>query len=307
VQSRGLFRSSIRHACRTAFVTIGLGPTSRLAVTAMPMMVNDANGKTSDAAIIVRELRRRFGRQTVLDGVNLDCPRTKITTIVGPSGCGKTVLLKHLTLLLRADSGRIIIDGVDVTRPRTRTREMILERFGVLFQANALFDSMTVFENVAFPLVEKTRMTREEIAQSVTEMLRQVGLEGMESKYPSQLSGGMQKRVALARALVRRPKFLMLDEPTTGLDPTRVNSIHQLVQRTQQNFGLTVVMVSHDVPQVFQVSDQIAFMHRGRIELVGSVSEVLSSDNQQFKQFLAGAAPDADEQLPSRMASGSGR
>jgi phospholipid/cholesterol/gamma-HCH transport system ATP-binding protein len=234
----------------------------RPALTLMPMT---ANGEKSDAAIIVRELRRRFGQQVVLDGVHLDCPRGKITTIVGPSGCGKTALLKHLTLLLRPDSGQIMIDGIDVTRLSPRALDMVRERFGVLFQANALFDSMTVFENVAFPLVEKTRMTREEIARSVAEMLRQVGLEGMENKYPSELSGGMQKRAALARALIRRPRILMLDEPTTGLDPTRTNSIHELVRRTQQNLGLSVVMVSHDVPQVFLVSDQIAFMYGGKM------------------------------------------
>jgi phospholipid/cholesterol/gamma-HCH transport system ATP-binding protein len=268
----------------------------------MPMITNGENGEKSLAAIIVRDLRRRFDQQVVLDGVNLDCPCSKITTIVGPSGCGKTVLLKHLTLLLRPDSGQIIIDGIDVTRLGSRALDMAREKFGVLFQANALFDSMTVFENVAFPLVEKTRMTREEIAKSVVEMLRQVGLEGMESKYPSKLGGGMQKRAALARALIRRPKILMLDEPTTGLDdPTRTNSIQELVRRTQQNFGLTVVMVSHDVPQVFLVSDQIAYMHRGKMELVGTVSEVMSSDNEQFKRFLAGKATGEDERPPTQI------
>ena len=167
----------------------------------------------------------------------------------------------------------------------------------MLFQAGALFDSMSVFDHVAFPLVEKTRMTRAEIAKSVTEMLKRLGLEGMENKYPSELSGGMQKRVALARALIRRPKILMLDEPTTGLDPTRTASIHHLVRRTQQNFALTVVMVSHDVPQVFEVSDQIAYMNGGKIELAGSASEVMSADNQNFKRFLAGKALDEDELL----------
>ena len=185
----------------------------------------------ADLTIIVRDLRRRFGVQQVLDGVNLDCPQGKVTTIVGPSGCGKTVLLKHLGLLLRPDSGQIIIDGDDVTRLSSRGLDRVREKFGMLFQAGALFDSMSVFDNVAFPLVEKTRMTRAEIAKSVTEMLKRLGLEGMENKYPSELSGGMQKRVALARALIRRPKILMLDEPTTGLDPTRTTSIHHLVRR----------------------------------------------------------------------------
>jgi phospholipid/cholesterol/gamma-HCH transport system ATP-binding protein len=251
----------------------------------------------ADLTIIVRDLRRRFGEQQVLDGVNLDCPQGKVTTIVGPSGCGKTVLLKHLGLLLRPDSGQIIIDGDDVTRLSSRGLDRVREKFGMLFQAGALFDSMSVFDNVAFPLVEKTRMTRAEIAKSVTEMLKRLGLEGMENKYPSELSGGMQKRVALARALIRRPKILMLDEPTTGLDPTRTASIHHLVRRTQQNFALTVVMVSHDVPQVFEVSDQIAYMNGGKIELAGSVSEVMSADNQNFKRFLAGKALDEDELL----------
>ena len=250
-----------------------------------------------DLTIIVRDLRHRFGEQQVLDGVNLACPRGKVTTIVGPSGCGKTVFLKHLALLLRPDSGQIIIDGDDVTRLSSRGLDRVREKFGMLFQAGALFDSMTVFDNVAFPLVEKTRMTRDEIAKSVTEILKRLGLEGMENKYPSELSGGMQKRVALARALIRRPKILMLDEPTTGLDPTRTASIHHLVRRTQQNFALTVVMVSHDVPQVFEVSDQIAYMNGGKIELAGSVSEVMSADNQNFKRFLAGKALDEDELL----------
>jgi phospholipid/cholesterol/gamma-HCH transport system ATP-binding protein len=250
-----------------------------------------------DLTIIVRDLRHRFGEQQVLDGVNLGCPRGKVTTIVGPSGCGKTVFLKHLALLLRPDSGQIIIDGDDVTRLSSRGLDRVREKFGMLFQAGALFDSMTVFDNVAFPLVEKTRMTRDEIAKSVTEILKRLGLEGMENKYPSELSGGMQKRVALARALIRRPKILMLDEPTTGLDPTRTASIHHLVRRTQQNFALTVVMVSHDVPQVFEVSDQIAYMNGGKIELAGSVSEVMSADNQNFKRFLAGKALDEYELL----------
>ena len=208
-----------------------------------PCQMTNESEKT-DAAIIVRDLRRRFGQHEVLRGVNLDCPRGEITTIVGPSGCGKTVLLKHLNLLLRPDSGQIIIDGIDVTKLGWRELDKVREKFGMLFQGGALFDSLTVFDNVAFPLIEKTRMSRDEIARRVSEMLRQVGLEAMENKYPSQLSGGMQKRVALARALIHEPKILMLDEPTTGLDPTRTRSIHELVRRTQENFGLTVVMAS---------------------------------------------------------------
>ncbi|MGC1192131.1 ABC transporter ATP-binding protein [Candidatus Binatus sp.] len=238
----------------------------------------------------MRDLHRRFGRQQVLDGVTLDFPAGKITTIVGPSGSGKTVLLKHLNLLLRPDSGTIVFDGIDVTRIGSKGMDAVREKFGMLFQAGALFDSMSVFDNVSFPLVEKTRLSHDEIAARVHETLKAVGLEGMESKFPSEMSGGMQKRAALARALVRRPKILMLDEPTTGLDPSRTGAIHDLIRRTQENFQLTAVMVSHDVPAVFRVSDRVAFLHNGRTRLNGTVDQVMASDDDVFKRFLAGKA-----------------
>jgi phospholipid/cholesterol/gamma-HCH transport system ATP-binding protein len=254
----------------------------------------DGVAQTRDAtagnAIEVRDLHKRFGHQQVLDGVALDFPSGQITTIVGPSGSGKTVLLKHLNLLMRPDSGAIVIDGIEVTKLGGRGLDEVREKFGMLFQAGALFDSMSIFDNVAFPLVEKTRLTREEIAQQVHETLKAVGLDGMEAKFPSQLSGGMQKRAALARALVRRPKILMLDEPTTGLDPSRTGAIHELIRHTQENFQLTVVMVSHDVPAVFQVSDRVAFLHNGRTRLNGSVAEVMAAGDDVFKRFLAGKA-----------------
>jgi phospholipid/cholesterol/gamma-HCH transport system ATP-binding protein len=247
---------------------------------------SDANGN----AIEVRDLMRRFGRQQVLDGITLDFPSGQITTIVGPSGSGKTVLLKHLNLLLRPDSGTIVIDGTEVTKLGGRGIDAVREKFGMLFQAGALFDSMPIFDNVAFPLVEKTKLSRDEIAKQVRETLHAVGLEGMEDKFPSQLSGGMQKRAALARALVHRPKILMLDEPTTGLDPSRTGAIHELIRQTQKNFELTVVMVSHDVPAVFEVSDRIAFLHQGKTRLNGTVAEVTAANDEVFKRFLAGKA-----------------
>jgi phospholipid/cholesterol/gamma-HCH transport system ATP-binding protein len=245
-----------------------------------------ANGN----AIEVRDLRRRFGHQQVLDGVGLDFPAGQITTIVGPSGSGKTVLLKHLNLLLRPDSGTIMIDHIEVTKLGARGIDAVREKFGMLFQAGALFDSMPIFDNVAFPLVEKTKMSRSEIADRVHETLKAVGLEGMEHKFPSEMSGGMQKRAALARALVHRPKILMLDEPTTGLDPSRTGAIHELIRRTQKNFDLTAVMVSHDVPAVFEVSDRVAFLHQGKTRLNGTVAEVMAANDEVFKRFLAGKA-----------------
>ena len=265
------------------------------------------NGDIATAAIVVRNLRRRFGHQQVLDGVNLEIPAGQITTIVGPSGCGKTVLLKHLNLLLRPDSGTIVIDGTDVTTASSSATDTVREKLGVLFQAGALFDSMTIFDNVAFPLVEKTQLSRPEIARQVLEILAQVGLEGMEKKFPSEMSGGMQKRAALARALIRRPKILMLDEPTTGLDPTRTHSIHELVRVTQQKFGLTAVMVSHDVPQVFQVSDRVAYMHGGKVELNGTVAEVTGAANANFQRFLDGRASGEEERPLSQVIAKPGR
>ncbi len=253
-------------------------------------MTSNGNDAPAANAIEVRALRRRFDHQQVLNGVDLDVPAGSIVTIVGPSGCGKTVLLKHLNLLLRPDSGTITIDGVNVTRLGWRGIDAVREWFGMLFQSGALFDSMTVYENVAFPLVEKTSQTKDQIRGRVIETLQAVGLEGMDNKYPSELSGGMQKRAALARALIRRPKILMLDEPTTGLDPTRTGAIHHLIRKTQKDFNLTAVMVSHDVPAVFEVSDRVAFMHRGRMQLVGTVEQVMSSSDEEFKRFLAGRA-----------------
>src|SRR6202451_4780152 len=239
--------------------------------------INRSNGSAAANAIEVRDLHKRFGRQQVLDGLTLDFPSGKITTIVGPSGSGKTVLLKHLNLLLRPDSGTITIDKVEVTRLGATGLDAVREKFGMLFQAGALFDSMSIFDNVAFPLVEKTRLSRDEIAERVNETLTAVGLEGMEAKFPSEMSGGMQKRAALARALVRRPKILMLDEQTTGLAPLRTGAIHELIRHTQENFHLTVVMVSHDVPAVFQVSDRVAFLHNGRTHRNGTVDEVMAA------------------------------
>jgi phospholipid/cholesterol/gamma-HCH transport system ATP-binding protein len=251
----------------------------------------------SDDAIVVRELRKRFGRQVVLNGVNLEVPSNMITCIVGPSGGGKTVLLKHLNLLMRPDSGDIIIDGIDVPRLSSRALDQVREKLGMLFQAGALFDSMSIFDNVAFPLVEKTRLSEEEISKRVRETLKSVGLEGVEEKFPSELSGGMQKRAALARALVHRPKILMLDEPTTGLDPARTGAIHRLIRETQKKHGLTVVMVSHDVPAVFEICDRVGFIHQGKMELYGSPEEVTSAHDDTFDRFLAGKAAGDGEEL----------
>lgn len=238
--------------------------------------------------IRVVDLHKSFGSQHVLKGVNLEIIGGKITTIVGTSGCGKTVLLKHINALLRPDRGGVFIDNVDITKLRQKELYEIRRRFGVLFQGAALLDSMTIFDNVAFPLREKTKMTESQIQKKVDERLEQVGLEGMGYKYPGELSGGMKKRAGLARALVMDPEIVLFDEPTTGLDPVLATGIHQLIARTQETFGFTGVVVSHTIPQVFEISDYVAILANGVIEEIKPTKEFQSSPNPIVQQFIKG-------------------
>ena len=233
-------------------------------------------------------LYKSFRGQRVLQGVNLDIVAGKITTIVGTSGCGKTVLLKHLNALLLTDSGHVLVDDIDITKLGQRELYEIRNRFGVLFQGAALLDSMTVFDNVAFPLREKTGMTEGEIRVKVEERLDQVGLEGMGHKYPAELSGGMKKRAGLARALIMDPRIVLFDEPTTGLDPILAQGIHQLIARTHEAFGFTGILVSHTIPQVFEISHYVAMLAHGVIEEISPPKEFEGSGNPAVQQFIKG-------------------
>ncbi|TMA12468.1 MAG: ABC transporter ATP-binding protein [Deltaproteobacteria bacterium] len=238
--------------------------------------------------IRVVDLHKKFGRQEVLKGVHLELATGKVTTIVGTSGCGKTVLLKHLNALLRPDRGSVLIDGTDITKLAKEELYEMRGRFGVLFQGAALLDSMTVLDNVAFPLREKTEMSESEIRKKVEERLEQVGLEGMGYKYPAELSGGMRKRAGLARALIMDPEIVLFDEPTNGLDPVLATGIHQLITRTQKTFGFTAVVVSHSIPQVFEISDYVAILANGIIEEFKSTKEFQVSQNPVVQQFIRG-------------------
>jgi phospholipid/cholesterol/gamma-HCH transport system ATP-binding protein len=238
--------------------------------------------------IRVVDLHKKFGRQEVLKGIHLELATGKVTTIVGTSGCGKTVLLKHLNALLLPDRGSVLIDGTDITKLEKEELYEMRGRFGVLFQGAALLDSMTVLDNVAFPLREKTEMNEGEIRKKVEERLEQVGLEGMGYKYPAELSGGMRKRAGLARALIMDPEIVLFDEPTTGLDPVLANGIHQLIARTQKSFGFTAVVVSHSIPQVFEISDYVAILANGVIEEFKSTKEFQVSQNPVVQQFIRG-------------------
>ncbi|GIX46427.1 MAG: ABC transporter ATP-binding protein [Candidatus Tectimicrobiota bacterium] len=239
--------------------------------------------------IQAQQLRKCFGPQVVLDGLSLEVRRGEILAIVGRSGTGKSVLLKHLIGLLAPDSGRVLVAGEDIHRARGRHLERLRERFGMLFQGGALFDSLTVEENVAFPLREKTRMTAAQIREAVHHCLKGVGLEGVEHKYPAQLSGGMRKRVALARALVRQPEIVLFDEPTTGLDPILVRAMHQLIFDTHVQFGYTAVIVSHEIPQIFEIASRVAMLHEGTIIAIDTPEGFQRSPNPVVQQFITGS------------------
>jgi phospholipid/cholesterol/gamma-HCH transport system ATP-binding protein len=236
--------------------------------------------------IRVVDLHKSFAGHAVLKGINLELETGKITTIIGGSGSGKTVLLKHLNALLLPDRGSIFVGEQDITRLRQSALNEVRRKFGVLFQGAALLDSMTLYDNIAFPLREKTRLTEAEIEQRVNESLDQVGLAGAGYKLPAEVSGGMKKRAGLARALVRRPEIMLFDEPTTGLDPLLGKSIHHLIRKMHETFKFTGVIVSHDIPEVFQISDRIAMLANGAITEAGTREAFLTSQNPVVRQFI---------------------
>ncbi|HEY6096862.1 MAG TPA: ATP-binding cassette domain-containing protein, partial [Candidatus Deferrimicrobium sp.] len=224
----------------------------------------------------------------VLDGVTLDIPAGQITVLIGLSGAGKSVILRHMIGLTRPDRGQVLVAGVDINRLSRKSLYALRNRFGVMFQTGALFDSMTVFDNVAFPLREKTDRSEAEIRQKVDHLLALVGLPGTDDKYPDELSGGMVRRVALARAMVMDPEIIFFDEPTTGLDPIIRNSILKLVCDTWREHAFTMVMVSHDIPEVFNWCHQLVVVHDGKIAASGPTASVLASEDPFVQQLLTG-------------------
>lgn len=240
--------------------------------------------------IQIIDLHKSFEGQQVLKGVNLTIPKGQVTAIIGRSGGGKSVLLKHLIGLMRPDSGQVLVDGADLGRLRGKALDQVREKFGVLFQGGALFDSLTVFDNVAFPLREKTRLAEGEIAQRSMQRLEAVGLADMAHKYPAELSGGMRKRAALARALVHDPEIILFDEPTTGLDPILLNSIHRLILDAHKRFGFTAVVVSHEIPEIFDIAKTVAMLHNGIIVEHDSPEAIMASANPVVRQFITGAS-----------------
>jgi len=238
--------------------------------------------------IEIIDLHKSFDSQQVLKGVNLKIADKEIIIIMGTSGCGKSVLIKHIIGLLMPDKGSILIGGVDVTRLDTKGLDRIRERLGVLFQGGALFDSLTVYGNIAFPLREKTKLSKNEIRERVMRALEDVGLKGMEKKYPAELSGGMKKRVAFARALISEPAIVLFDEPTTGLDPVITSSIHELIKATHAKYGYTGIIISHEVPRIFEITDKVAMLYNGAIVESGTPQEIQHSANPIISQFIRG-------------------
>ena len=245
--------------------------------------------------IQIESLTKAFGRQPVLRGVSLDVPTGSITVIIGRSGGGKSVLLKHLIGLLYPDAGRVLVDGVEITSLRGRALDEVRQRYGVVFQGGALFDSLSCQENVAFPLREKLRLPSAEIGKRVEAALAQVGLEGMGAKFPAEISGGMRKRVAIARALVTEPEIVFFDEPTTGLDPVLVNTIHHLILDLHRRFRFTAVVVSHEIPEIFEIADTVAMLHEGRIVEVGPPAAIQASSSRVVRQFIRGEPDNSEE------------
>jgi phospholipid/cholesterol/gamma-HCH transport system ATP-binding protein len=240
----------------------------------------------NEPAIQLVNVEKRFGSQHVLRGVNMSIAEGKTTVVVGGSGQGKSVIIKHILGLVKPDSGEIIVFGKDINRINKKKLREIRMNFGVLFQNVALFDSMTVYDNVALPLRERTKKPEREIREIVNEKLALMDIQGSDDKYPAQISGGMKKRVGLARALVLNPRIVFFDEPTTGLDVKKSNEIYRVFFKSQAQLGYTAVIVSHDVPKIFKLADYVTLLYAGVVQGYLTPEEFQLSDNPYIKNFV---------------------
>jgi phospholipid/cholesterol/gamma-HCH transport system ATP-binding protein len=240
--------------------------------------------------ITIRGLQKSLGGRHVLDGVDLDIPTGKTVVVMGRSGTGKSVLLKHIIGLMHPDAGTIDIDGQQVVGLRESGWNEVRKRFGMLFQGAALFDSLTVGDNIALPLREHTRMSPGEIRSRVAERLSWVDLEAVEDQKPAELSGGMRKRVGLARAIAMDPAYILYDEPTTGLDPIMADVINRLIRSLQQRIGVTSIVVTHDMTSAFHVGDELALLHEGRIVFRGDPDQARATKDPLVRQFIEGTS-----------------
>jgi phospholipid/cholesterol/gamma-HCH transport system ATP-binding protein len=245
---------------------------------------------SNDNIIQAVNLEKTFGSKQVLKGLNLDIRRGETLVIIGRSGCGKSVLLRHFIGLVKPDKGEVIVDGLNVGALTGKKLNNLRMRFGMLFQSAALFDSLTVAENVGFGLIEHTDLSAEEIQKRVEESLEHVGLGGISNAHPSELSGGMRKRVGLARALCLRPQILLYDEPTTGLDPIMADLINDLIIDFNRKFQITSIVVTHDMTAAYKIASRIAMMYMGKIIQIGTPDEIRNTKDPVVKQFITGSA-----------------
>jgi len=257
--------------------------------TAVPV-IDRRNGDEPDAVISLRGVTKRFGNHTVLKDVTFDVPRGQITAVLGPSGTGKSVLLKNIIGLLRPDEGQIYIDGEPIVGIRHKEMLRIRRKFGVLFQDGALFGSMDIFDNIAFPLREHTSRSEREIKTIVLEKAEMVGMVAHLSKLPAEVSGGMRKRAGLARALVLDPEIVFFDEPDSGLDPVRVAYLDELVRDVQREVGCTFFIITHNIESVKRTADYIGMLYRSSLVRFGPAHEMFTSQRALVKQFLAGSS-----------------
>jgi phospholipid/cholesterol/gamma-HCH transport system ATP-binding protein len=253
-----------------------------------------AQDRQNGSMIAVHRLVKTIGTQEILRGVDLDVARGETLAIIGRSGGGKSVLLKHLIGLMRPNAGEIWIEGQNIIEMSERNLAAIRQKVGILFQGSALFDSMTVAENIAFPLREAGERDPELLRKRVAEMLEVMELQGQEEKMPVNLSGGMKKRVGLARSIIRQPSCILYDEPTSGLDPIVSDSINRLIRRLQERLGVTSIVVTHDMKNAFHVADRIAYLHEGKIHFQGTPEQLRQSADQLLQDFLLGRS---EEQL----------
>jgi phospholipid/cholesterol/gamma-HCH transport system ATP-binding protein len=263
--------------------------------------IEDNETKVGDGIIIVKNLTKQFGKKLVLDSVSLAIEKGKTTVVIGPSGCGKTVLIKHFIVLLRPSSGEVYLKGQRIDNLSEKELNKIRTRYGFLFQGGALFDSLTVAENIMFPIKQHYKITDwQEVEDVIKAKLAIVGLDGYQNYYPANLSGGQRKRVALARAIAMNPEVILYDEPTTGLDPIRADVINELILKLQRELGETTIVVTHDMKSAYKIADRIIMLYNGRIIADGDADHIRNHPHHAVQQFINGQVS-ADDLAVLRM------
>jgi phospholipid/cholesterol/gamma-HCH transport system ATP-binding protein len=257
------------------------GNLMRLTRAPLPPQVKD-----DPIHVRIRDVHKSYGDQHVLDGISLDIYRGKTNLIIGPSGSGKTVLMRQLIRLEKPDSGGLVVNGLDFAKLEGLDLAAMRRTFGMVFQMSALFDSMTVFDNVAFPLREHTDLSRKAVRGRVMDRLSALGVAAAAHKLPAQLSGGMQKRVAVARAMILESEILIYDEPTTGLDPITSEMVDDLIVEAEEMFGVTSIVISHDMASVVRIADYLSFLHHGQIAATGTPQDLLHTDHPATAEFI---------------------